>query len=67
MDVIFIRDTVLKNLKNDRDLNGMVFTEINGNYFSAVDIALPGNDGNPDVYRIAVVKHNQQNILHRKR
>lgn len=56
----FIRDTIIQNLKNEQDFDGMVSTEIDGNYFSAADIALPDSDGNCEVYRIAVIKHNQQ-------
>ena len=56
----FIRDTILNNLRNERDFDGMTATELNGYHFSAADIALPDNDGNCEVYRIAVIKHNQQ-------
>ena len=66
-NLVLIRDAVIKNLKSDKDLGAAVFTKIDGTYFTAVDIALQGDDKIPDVFRVAVVKHNNQSILHRDR
>lgn len=55
----FIRNTIIQNLKKEKDFDGMVAAELNGFHFSAADIALLDNDGNCEVYRIAVIKHNQ--------
>jgi len=53
----FIRSTILRYLKNDRNFDGMVTAEFNGKYFYAADIALPNNENHCQVFRIIVVKH----------
>ena len=56
-DPKFIRDAILKGLKDNQDFGGMVFAEIDGCYFSAADIALPDCDNTAKVFRIVIVKH----------
>ena len=57
MDTLKLRDTILNELKNKNTFGNMTAAEINGNYFSAADIAFTGTDGKHEVYRIAVIKH----------
>ena len=58
-----IRDRVVRLLKNEKDFNGLVSAEINGCFSAAADIALPGKDGDCDVFRIAVVPHDMRKYL----
>lgn len=55
-----IRDIVIQNLKREQDFDSIVSAVINGNYFSAADIAIPDSNGNCEVYRMIVIKHNKQ-------
>lgn len=50
-----IRNLLLEALKGI----STAVIEINGNYFSAMDIAINNNDCNPEIYRIAVIKHDK--------
>ena len=71
MNISTLRDTILQNLKNDKAFDGMVTVNMNGYFFSAADIALPVEGDEPDVYRIAVVKHGAKekplSVFERKR
>lgn len=53
----YVRDTILQKLRLNDSFNGMVTAEINGFNFSAADIAILGNDGRSEVYRISVIKY----------
>ena len=53
----FIRDRVIAILEKEEGFNGMVAAEINGCVCSAADIALPDENGDSEVFRIAVVPH----------
>ena len=51
-----ILDTILKNLSNERDFDGMMTEEICDVCVAGADIGLPDGDGNLEVYRIMVMK-----------
>jgi len=52
-----IRDKILEHLMADTYFEGMVTAEeINGNNFSAIDIALP-KDKKVNVFRLMLIKH----------
>lgn len=53
-----LRDRILQSLKNEKDFADIASENINGNYFSAVDLKLPCTNGNSEIFRVAVVKHN---------
>lgn len=57
---IFIRNTIIEKLKNSCLLDFKITdAEINGRYFSGADIAFSSDNEEIEVYRIAVIKHNQ--------
>lgn len=49
-----IRDLILEALKK---LGSTTAVENNGNYFSAMDIAINNNNSNPEYFRVAVISH----------
>jgi|GEM_PF-6301889 len=58
MTTKLIRDKILERLKGEADFDCMVVCdEINGNYFSAIDIAMPKNKDCVHVFRLMIVKH----------
>ena len=58
-----LRDKIVRNLKNDKEFSGMASADVNGNYFSAADVALPSGNDNGDIFRIAVVKHTDKTAV----
>ena len=59
METSELRDRILQNLKNEKDFSCMTNININGYYFSAVDVVLPCKVENYDIFRITVIKHNK--------
>ena len=53
-----IRNLLIEKLKETYGATAVV--PLNGRYFSGADVALNDKDGNPEVYRITVIKHDQQ-------
>ena len=62
-NAVLIRDKVVRLLKSEKGFNSLVSVEINGCLSAAADIALPGKDGDCDVFRIAVVPHDARKYL----
>lgn len=65
-NAIFIRDRIVRLLKSEKDFNGSVTAEINGCFSAALDLALPDDNGNFEVYKIAVVPHDVTKELNKK-
>jgi len=63
MDTLSLRNAILQNLKNQTAFENIVTANINGNYFSAADVALAEKKGEPEVYRIVVIRHNPQKFF----
>ena len=57
MNTSTIRDIIIQGLKKEKGFGGMAIANMNGNYFSAADIAVLGGGGKNEIYRIAVLKH----------
>jgi len=55
---IEIRNLLIDKLKEIFKLTAVV--ELNGINFASADIALNDKDDNPEIYRISVIKYNQQ-------
>ena len=62
MSTIELRNIILQNLKNQKEFQNMVTANSNGSNLSFADIALPDKNGDPEVYRIAVIKHASKTI-----
>ena len=62
-NMTLIRNSIVQNLKRERGVAGLAAVEIDGDSFSAVDVALPDENGNYEVYRITVTKHGKQKTL----
>jgi len=60
MNASLLLETILKGLKNEKGFENLAKTEINGNFFSAADIAVPEENGIA-VYRIAVIPYRREN------
>ena len=58
MNTKIIRDKILEHLKDDANFEGTIMSEeINGIYFSAIDIALPVDIDKTNVFRLMLIKH----------
>jgi len=57
----YILDTILKNLCNEKDFDGMMTEEFFDFCVAVADIGIPDNDGNLEVYRIMVTKQEKEN------
>ena len=60
MESAIIRDTIIKNLKKEKNFNNMVVVEINGILSAAADIALSVGKNECQIFRIAVIPHKTQ-------
>lgn len=57
-----LRDVITQALKNVKGFEYMIKENIDGNYFSAAEIALPVKNDNYEVFRIAIIKHGQKDF-----
>ena len=55
-----IRDAIIELLKKQKNFVGAASYNVDGNFFSAVDIIVPDDGGTFEVIRIAVVSHKPQ-------
>lgn len=54
-----LRDVLLTNLESRKEFEKTI-TKLDGNYFAAADIVFSGEDGEREVFRIAVIKYNKR-------
>ena len=59
-DTACVRDDIIRLLRGEKNYSGMVSIEIDGYFFSAAEVALPDNEGNCEVFRIAVISYQKQ-------
>ncbi|MCL2847696.1 MAG: hypothetical protein FWE13_02980 [Firmicutes bacterium] len=57
-EIKYIRDEMLKNLKNNKEFENTVVAEIDGCNVAIADIALPATNNQNQVYRLIIIKHN---------
>ena len=54
-----IRNLLIEKLKET--YGAMAVVPLNGHYLAGADVAINGENGAPEVYRITVIKHEPQN------